>query len=310
MRRLIFSLCVISFQFLLSQQKAIKPKIMIIPSNQWMVENNYVTKTVIQGESRNTYEYEKAFNNDPTLNDVINSVGGIFAERGFTLTNMSAAIQQVKKKTQRNNATGRVFSVLDELANEVSADIRLELDFHIQDVGFGQRQVDRFSLTAIDTYSSENVGDVRGVGTASSETSISSLVQERVLATINELESDILNIFNGYVENGRQIKIEVIFSNVLGLCFDLYDVDEDGLMTFEMFENWVIENSFKGRGQSEPLEESINLILNIPLVNENGKSVKAFDYSVLLLKKLNPKYVLRPENIGLGYSILNINDCR
>ena len=298
--------------FVNAQQKAIKPKIMIVPSNVWMNSNNFYTEIEVQGETLKTYNYLEAFSTDPTLKEVVNTVGGIFAERGFEFQDMLSAIESINKKNQRNNATGKVLSVLDELANEVSADIRMELDYNISDVGFGQKQVDRFSMTAFDTYTSNNVANAGQAGSPSSQTSISLLMRERVLAFINNLESDILGVFQGYLQNGREIKIELVgSSNAIDMgCWDLYSDFKDGLMFYEYLDDWAVKNGFNGTGRAEPLEESVEIILNVPIVDENGRATNAFRTALHLLKELNNDFVLRPENRGLGYAVINLNDCK
>jgi len=302
---------------LYSQQRAIKPKIMIIPANTWMNENNYSYTEMEQGAKQVTYDYEAAFSNDPLLNAVVNSTGGKFAERGFTLTQMSEAIKQVNARIERNNLTGRTLSILDELANQVSADIILYLDYNIKPASLGRKIIDRFSMTAVDAYTSENLGKAGLPGAPSVSESDELLVLERVEAFINDLEGTIKRTFDNYVENGRQVRIEFMVSPdaVDFGCWDFYGTElSDGSYLFEYFDNWVAENGFKGRGNAEPSPsgETVNLYINVPLVDERGRAVKAFSIATQFLRDTNlrPLYAMRPENVGLGHAIVNVNDCK
>ena len=99
MKKILSSLFLFFFALSFSQQRAIKPKIMIIPSDVWMNENNYTTTEEVQGVSQKNYNYGEAFSNSALLNTVVNSTGGKFADRGFNLTQMSEAMRDPKYQT-------------------------------------------------------------------------------------------------------------------------------------------------------------------------------------------------------------------
>ena len=85
-------------------------------------------------------------------------------------------------------------------------------------------------------------------------------------------------------------------------------------MLFEYFEDWAFNNGYKGRGNAEPSPsgETVNIYINIPLVDENGRNVNAMKYCTQFLRDagLRSLFVMRPEQVGLGHAILNINDCK
>jgi len=313
MKKYILFILFISCNSLVLIAQGIKPKVMIIPSDAWMNLNGYMMTENEQGAEQINYDYARAFREDPILVEAINVTGGIFAERGFQFTDMAQSIKDVQSKIERNTVTGRVLSVKDELALQVSADIILYLDFSIQDVGFGQRQVDRFTMTAIDAYSNKNLGSAGQAGPRSSSTATSDLIRERVLAFINDLEGDVLRIFEGYVTNGREITIEIIGSpDAIDYgCFDVYGTEVEGEMLYEWFNNWAAETSINGGGYADPLEESIMINMNVPLVDERGRPVQALNVTTGLMRTpLRDIFQMRPERLGLGRAILNINDCK
>ena len=310
MRLKILLLCTV---IQLSYSQAIKPKVMIIPSDAWMEQNNFTSVEDEQGFGQTTFNYEKAFREDPILVEAINVTGGLFAERGFEFTDMSQSIKDISSRIERNNITGRTLSIKDELALSVSADIILYLDYNISDVGFGQSQVDRFSMTAIDAYSNKNLGNAGEPGPRTSETAVASLIRERVLAFINDLESDILRIFEGYITSGREITIEIIGSpNAIDFgCFDLYSTFIGDKMLYDYFSDWAIENSINKGGYVDPLEESLTINMNIPLLDERNRPIQAFNMAIKFMSsELRDLYVMRPERLGLGRAALLINDCK
>jgi hypothetical protein len=313
MKRLVILILFVIGNISVLFSQGIKPKVMIIPSDAWMKANGYMITENEQGAEQINYDYARAFRDDPILDEAIRVTGGIFAERGFEFTNMSQTIKDVQSKIERNTVTGRVLSVKDELALQVSADIILYFDFNIQDVGFGQRQVDRFTMSAVDAYSNKDLGSAGQAGPRSSATAVSDLVRERVLAFINDLEGDILRVFEGYLTKGREITIEVIGSpeSIDYGCFDVYGTEVEGLMLYEWFNNWAAETSINGGGYADPLEESIMINMNIPLLDEKGRPVQAINVATgLMSTPLRNIFQMRPERLGLGRAVLNIKDCK
>jgi hypothetical protein len=304
-------LLLLAIQICYSQ--AIKPKVMIMPSDAWMVQNNFTSVEDEQGSAQVSFDYERAFREDPILVEAINVTGGLFAERGFEFTDMSQSIKDISSRIERNNITGRILSVRDELALSVSADIILYLDYNISDVGFGQSQVDRFSMTAIDAYSNKNLGNAGESGPRSSETAVSSLIRERVLAFINDLESNILRIFEGYVTSGREITIEIIANpNSIDFgCFDLYSTFVGDKMLYDYFSDWSIDNSMNNAGYIDVLDESLVINMNIPLLDDRNRPIQAFNMAIKFMSsELRELFVMRPERLGLGRAALLINDCK
>lgn len=314
MKSIFYNLFILFTLPLISQ--AIKPKIMIVPADTWMTQHGYVTEEKEDGSTQKTFEYAEAFQSDPILNAIINKVGGIFAERGFNLTDMAQEIKAINAKLERNKISGRVISALDELALAVSPDIYLYLDYNLtgQDA-FGQNQVDRFSITAIDTYSRQNVASVGPEAGPKSSGSEADLVSERVLARINELESDILGVFDKYTKNGRDVVIEFQVSEdaISGECWDLYTTEIKGQMTIDYIQAWADERSIKAANVSPSSSgESLTIELSIPLKTAEGKPTKAMTYALQVLrdKGLNSLFKMKPDEQGLGYCIININECK
>mgnify|MGYP000079312200 FL=1 len=300
-----------------SQQNGIKPKIMIVPADTWMNQNGYVKVTDEQGSVQKEYLYSDAFATDPTLNAIINSTAGKFSERGFNLADMQSEIKSLNARIEKNAITGRTLSLLDELAMQVSADIILELDYNIKDAGMGRQIVDRFSMTAKDAYSLKILLKAGMPGAPSSSPSVELLVLERVEAFISNLEGEVMRVFQEYIEIGREARIEIIASpdSVDFGCYDYYGTElPDGTFLFEYFEQWAFDNGFKGVGNVNPSPsgESVNIYINIPLVDENGRNVNALKYAVKFLRDVGLKslFSMRPEQVGLGHAILNINDCK
>ena len=75
--------------------QAIKPKMMIVPSDAWMTENGFVTEEDEDGAIQKTFEYAEAFQNDPILVGIINK------DRALSNSSLEAFVSaSVKMKSQ------------------------------------------------------------------------------------------------------------------------------------------------------------------------------------------------------------------
>ena len=66
-----------------------KTNIMIVPSDVWCNQNNFMQTFDNQG-SEVSSDYKKALQSDPTLLQVISQMNGMMAEKGFPLKNLKA----------------------------------------------------------------------------------------------------------------------------------------------------------------------------------------------------------------------------
>lgn len=294
--------------------QAIKPKMMIVPSDAWMTENGFVTEEDEDGAIQKTFEYAEAFQNDPILVGIINKVGGLFAERGFNLNDMAQEIKGIQAKIERNKIAGRNISALDELALAVAPDIYMYLDFKIADAGMGRKQVSRFSLTAIDSYSKQTVANAGDAGPPNSGVE-SDLVAERVLAYINEVENDIMGVFEKYTTQGRMVTVEFqVSDDVIDYeCWDLYGTEINGEMLIDYLTIFAEERSIGAANvMASSSGETVTVEMSIPLKSAKGRAMKAQTIALQALRDsgLKTLYKMRPDEQGLGYCIVNVTECK
>ena len=89
-----FRLKIIAFLLLLfpfsvfSQAK--KPTIMVVPSDNWCVQNGYVMTYDNQGKSVTVPDYKAALQNNSDVLLAISKINEMMAERGFTLKNLES----------------------------------------------------------------------------------------------------------------------------------------------------------------------------------------------------------------------------
>ena len=90
----IFVLLFISINLIFSQAK--KPSIMIVPMDNWMQENGFMTKINSMGEDISYPDYRKATLENSDLINVISKVGELMSERGFPTKDLEASLKSIE----------------------------------------------------------------------------------------------------------------------------------------------------------------------------------------------------------------------
>ena len=73
---------------------------MIVPSDNWCIQNGYVQTFNNQGTQRTVPDYRKALQNSSELLQVISQINGMMAERGFPLKDLEGSLNQLEQESQ------------------------------------------------------------------------------------------------------------------------------------------------------------------------------------------------------------------
>ena len=140
MKKIIF-LIVSAFISITMFGQAKKPTIMVVPSDNWCVQNNYTQTFDNQGTEMVLPDYRKALQNDPELLLAISKINEMMAERGFPLKNLESSLktlmnQEAEDAMLSNKSGGEVAeSPIDKLKKVAKADIWMQLTYTINSVG-------------------------------------------------------------------------------------------------------------------------------------------------------------------------------
>ena len=66
-------------------QSADKPELMVIPSDNWFYSNGYFKTVTVNGAQKRLPDWERAFTENPDLNNVLTTIAQMFIDRGFTV---------------------------------------------------------------------------------------------------------------------------------------------------------------------------------------------------------------------------------
>jgi hypothetical protein len=272
----------IGFTFNLNAQ-AKKPTIMVVPSDNWCVENGYTVEFDNQGILEVVPDYIAAFQQNSDLLLVISKLNGLMADRGFPLKNLESEIKSINStsaidamRSSKSSGAEVAESPVDALLNQAKADIIMQLTWTINTTG--PKKSITFNLQGLDAYSNKQIATAAGTGAPSFSAELPVLLEEAVLSQIDPFANTLQNHFDDMFENGREVSIRVLrwgdWENDLETEYGS-DYEELGFI----IEDWMADNSVKGRFTTKDATENMLVFdqVRIPLYYERNGSQRAMD---------------------------------
>lgn len=289
----------------MSQAK--KPTIMVAPAEVWCVENGFTQNFDNQGKRVKVPNYEQAYQESADLLNVTTKIGELMAERGFPLKDMHSTIRDVNRSEAEDAVTtsrsGNTLAEtpLEKLLARAKADILVEVTWKLNSVG--PKNSVTYTLRGIDAYTNKQVAAAQGTGAQSFSAEPVVLLEEAVLAHMDNFMSQLQKHFDDLAVNGREIVMNVrIFDNGSGLAFS----DEyGGSELTDVIDDWMSDNTVKHRynlsdaGDTRMSFEQVR----IPLYRENGRPMDTRNFASGLRKFLAASPYNIPSKIvtkGLG----------
>lgn len=270
----LFTIFFVSFAY--SQAK--KPTIMIVPSDVWCNTNGYMTEYNNQGTIVKIPNYKKVFQENMDIKTVISKINTLMAERGFPLKDMESAIKTLEAENAENNMTssktgaGITESPIDKLKKVAKADIIIQLTWETKQVG--PKTSVNFILQGIDSYTDKQIAAAQGTGAPSFSAEIPVLLEEAVLAHVDNFNAQLQKHFDDMFENGREIIVRIKkFNGWTGNLEKQYDGQDLSVI----IEDWISQNTVKGRFNTSDATENTMLFeqVRIPLYDSKNRATDA-----------------------------------
>ncbi len=295
--------------------QAKKPTIMVVPSDVWCTQNNFMMSFDNQGTEVRIPDYKKAMQTDVNLLLVISKINTMMADRGFPLKNLETVIKDIEQSRAEDNMTSSktsgaslAESPLDILKRTAKADIIMQLTYTVNTQG--PRKYITFVLQGLDAYSDKQIAGAQGSGQPSISADLPILLEEAVLAHIDNFNAQLQNHFNDLLANGREVtvRIRVWDSSPVNL-----EEEYNGKELAEIIDDWMAKNTVQGRYSNSDGTENFILFeqVRIPLYTETGKSMDTRQFVTELKKYLNgPPFSLTCKVMtqGLGRATLVIGE--
>ena len=271
--------------------QAKKPTFMVIPTEAWCYENDFSYEVNNQGRKTRITDYEKAFQESSDLLNATTKIGELMADRGFPLKDMLSSIRDIDRMEAENEMTqssqGSMIAEtpLERLMTRAKADIMVELGWKVNSIG--PKKSITYTLRGIDAYTNKQVAAAQGTGSPSLSAEIPLLLQEAVVANMDNFLLQLQAHFDDLVTNGREVSIICrIFDNGSGLNFEKeYNGDE----LTDIIDNWMYDNTVNHRysltdaGESKLSFEQVR----IPLYRENGRAMDTRSFATVLRRFLS-----------------------
>jgi hypothetical protein len=272
----LFSLCMLIYSQVFSQAK--KPTIMVVPSDNWCVKNNYVTKFDETGTTRTIPDYEAALQNNSELLLVISKLNELMAARGFPLKNLESALKTMKSEMAEDalltskDGAGIAESPVDRLKKTAKADIIMQITWTVNQVG-PKRSV-TFNLQGFDAYTDKQIAGASGTGQQSFSAETTILLEEAVLSYLDNFNSQLQKHFEDMFENGREIVVRI---KRFDSWKDNLETEYNGEELSAVIEKWLAKNTVKGRFSTTDATENYMLFeqVRIPLYDAKGTAIDA-----------------------------------
>lgn len=302
---LLMSLCLIAAT---SFGQARKPRLMVVPSDNWCYQHGFVTEYNNQGVTEYIPDYRAALVKNPDLLPVISAINGLMADRGFPLENLESAMRSINRQTielsavsARDGSTVQSNELM-ELRRQAKADIILQLSWTVNEVG--PRRSVTYTLQGLDSYTNNEVASAGGTGDPSFTVETPVLLREAAVAHMDEFCNRLQNHFDDLFANGRAVAIYInVFENARGI--DL-ETEFDGKELREVIEDWMANNTVSGRYSLVDDNELYMQFddVRISVYDERGRSIAANQFARELVKFLrNAPYNItdiKLLNQGLG----------
>jgi len=314
MKRISFSI-LIMLVTVLSFGQAKKPTIMIVPSDVWCTQNNYMTKFDNQGTEERIPDYKRALQTDPNLLLVIAKINTMMNDRGFPLKNLETVLKDIDRQRAEDNMTSSktsgtslAESPLDIIKNTAKSDIIMQLTYTINTQG--PKKYITFILQGLDAYTDKQIAGAQGSGQPSFSADPPILLEEAVLSHLDNFNAQLQSHFDDLLNNGREVTVRIrVFD---GSPVDLSQ-EYNGAELAEIIDDWMAKHTVKGRYSNSDGSENFILFeqVRIPLYTETGKAMDTRQFVTELKKFLNaPPYNITCKVMtqGLGRATLVLGE--
>ena len=309
-------LCLWTVCSLQAWSQAKKPRLMVVPSDNWCIVREYTQVFDNEGSEEILPDYEKALQQDAQLNNMITRIGNMMTDRGFNLVDLEQSVKSIKKYAAEDaliasKRSGAVLaeSPLDQLRRVAKCDIILQLDWQVNTNG--PKKSITYNLRGLDAYSNKQVAGAQGTGAPSMSADLAVLLEEAATVHMDNFTSRLQAHFDDMVENGREVVVDIrVFENPEQV--DL-ETEYDGLELAEIIENWMSDNTVNHRFEKTDGTESFILFeqVRIPMFQPNGSGMSTENFVRGLRNVLRkPPYNLTCKVLtrGLGRCMLVIGD--
>ena len=291
-------------------QQAEMPNLIVFPANVWMNGQGYVKNVTRDGVTKRLYQYADAFATNRDLGRAVTAVQKVFADRGFRHEDLQNLLQNIDEDAAMDMAfdadgEGSESSVAEQLMDETKPDIRVNLDFSVEQVG--PRRNISWELQAVDAYCNNQVAAVQGNIPLTTDP-VDLAIRKAVAGNADDFSQQMINYFLDLRDNGR--KIIVVFKAAKGSGIDFRKNKVGTMPMFMWISKWMKSHAVNGAGGSgSPSANKYQLKnVRIPFYGEDGEATNAQEWVMALLEEFASETGITayPQRSSLGSVYLSV----
>lgn len=309
MKRLLLLAACVLFGFEAHAQ-AVKPTIMVVPSDAWCIENGYFNEIENMGSTRKVPDYVAALQSDMDLLQVIAKLNDLMADRSFPLQNLESVIKDIETSNADMGAitskSGASISttLYDEVRNRAKADIIMQISWKV--IRQGPNYQLSYILQGLDSYTNKQIAGSNGIGEPSHSVAVPVLLVEAVSQHIEPFADRLTAHFKDMQENGREVSYII---RVFDSWENDLETEYDGYELCELIDDWFYENT-KGHRYSIADQSSTTMNLTqvrIPLNDDRGRAQDAQRFIRPMVRHFKEVYgieEIKVQTMGLGRCVV------
>ena len=315
MKKSIFTLA-LALVALVASAQIKKPALMVVPSDVWCISNGYYTEVENMGITTKMPNYKQALQENMGLKLAIAKINDLMAEREFPLESLEQMINHLEQQHMEDNITTSkagnelAESPLDEVARVAKCDIILELSWEVKD--FGLKHSISYILEARDAYTAKSIGAAAGTGAQSFSADVDVLLEEAIVANMDNFNNRLLDHFTEMQTIGREISIDikVFANNAAGIDLETEFGDDE---LIDIINDWLQKNTVQGRFTMPYASENVANFtqVRIPVYDERGRAIDANGFAKGLAKMLKKEPYNIPSKVlvkGLGRAVIILGE--
>ena len=313
MKKILLLTCLLGITCLAFSQ-AKKPTIMVVPSDNWCVENGFTQTFNNQGKKMVLPDYKAALQGNSDLLLVIAKINELMAERDFPLKNLESALKSLESQSAEDamlsSSTGASLSEspIDILKKTAKADIWMQVTWSV--ISRGPEKQVTFILQGLDAYTDKQIAGASGTGKPSFSAALPILLTEAVISHLDNFNAQLQKHFDDMFKNGREVILRVRVWDSWGYNFESEDFGGKELGV--VIEDWVSDNTVQHRFNTSEATENMLLFeqVRIPLYDEKNKAVDTRGWARGLQKYLKDTYQIDAKLMmkGLGQAQLVLGE--
>jgi len=296
---LLTTLTILSSVYLKAQDVAIRsPKVMVMPTDQWMYNNGFLNSDKIA-------DYSRAFIESPQLSFLTVQLNSSLTSQGITVRSLEENIKNIDYETiQTSVSTGKDGNevnnpLLDQILQKAKPDLLVKVNWPKDlKVGAAGKRYMEITLEIVNAYTSIALSSMV-LRSPEGMMDINKSIEGAIEGGIMDVEAKLRTFYDKMITNGRSI--ELFFKTSGNLTFEA-EFGDDYEELSDIIKDWIVENAVNGQanhGRSTPTEYACSPKISL-------KYQDAEDFVRPLRLKLRKEYQIKVRRISIGPGKCNL----